>query len=696
MKAMISRLGCPALTILACLPMVLFATPAGATTYYFSDCAVGGAGTQANPYCLDPAGTGTPVSFEYLMDGVPPDVVAGDTIDLCAGPCDGTGTSTYHLGVSGTTSMDNYTYAISPVVSGTQSAPITIQTFPGETVVLSGDTNGDGIPQTTEPDILITDTTAAGQDKAWYVWKNIIFEKARTIMFYLNSNPANWTFDNIEVRYFSTQMWNGGSVYDVGCTNQTGGYVFKLADLAAPLTVRNSRFHHICGAVHRHTVNQSTSALFLSENNEYYNVSVVTNDFQGGHETWRGNYMHDFIDGITIEDDMKYVTIEDNIVACWGDYKQDFDGRCLRAITVDDGENTSATAGMTHDITIRRNRVYGHVVGSYGGSTVGYFLCGIRMIATNNTQPINVVIENNMIWFHQGWSSDPICAAGIGVLTNRSEVIVQNNTIYNADYGIAADATLAGIAYTIRNNLVIRSNYNGNHQVGLLVQPNAAGSAVLNNNLNNDGLGDPVMTVGTTNYNCSQMAGYQSGNKCAATQFVRTTGAVNLWDLHLLPTDTVNKDAGIPGPSDDIDKEPRTGIVDIGADELPPGLTAMLALTVGGQAPPASGGNYLLKAGTYAVLLTSSKSIVVLPGPLVFTDSGGGLASIVLAGSVPGTAFTGTFAVGTTTAEGLGSFSLPSASLNDGQGNTGSQITAGRTALVDRTPPAAPTGLRTQ
>ena len=30
----------------------------------------------------------------------------------------------------------------------------------------------------------------------------------------------------------------------------------------------------------------------------------------------------------------------------------------------------------------------------------------------------------------------------------------------------------------------------------------------------------------------------------------------------------VNKDAGVKGASDDIDKQPRTGLVDIGADEL--------------------------------------------------------------------------------------------------------------------------------
>jgi hypothetical protein len=672
--------------------------PAYATTWYFSDCAVGGAGTQANPFCLDPGGTGNPTSFAYLMDGAAPDVAAGDTINLCAGACDGSGTGTYHLGVTGTTTMNSLTYVFAPVVSGTQTSPITIQAFPGETVILSGDTNGDGIPQLNEPDVLITDVTNAGQNRAWYVWKNLIFEKSRTHFFYLNANPANWTFDNIEARYLGANMWNGGNLSDIGCGNdQLANYVFKVADLAGNLTIRNSRIHHICGAAHRHTVNQSTSAFILAENNEYYNVESVTNNFQGRNETWRGNYVHDFFDGITIEDDMKSIVIEDNILACYGDYKIYSDGRCGRAIHVSDGDNGPASAGKTKDVIIRRNRVYGKVIGQYGGTAVGYFMCAIRMTATNNTEPINVTIENNMVWHHQTWESDPICDGGIGVNTNRNEVTVQNNTVYDAVYGIAADAVIAGISYTIRNNLLIRANQNGKNTVEMWIGPNASGSVLRNNNLNSDGMGDPVMTIGTTNYNCSQVAAYQSGNKCATTTFVRVSGEVRNWDLHLVPTDAVNRDAGTTGAADDIDKQPRTGIVDIGADELGSLVSAVLAITTSAQqAAPSSGGNFLLKAGTYNLTLSSSVSIVSPPGALVFTDSAGAQVPVVLAGVVPGNTFTGTMSVGTSVAEGSGSFSLAAGALNDGLGDTGNAITSGRTVIVDRTPPAAPTGLRTQ
>jgi hypothetical protein len=70
--------------------------------------------------------------------------------------------------------------------------------------------------------------------------------------------------------------------------------------------------------------------------------------------------------------------------------------------------------------------------------------------------------------------------------------------------------------------------------------------------------------------------------------------------------------------------------------------------------------------------------------------------AIVLAGAVPGTTFTGTLTIGTSTAQGNGTFTLAASALKDSLGNTGNQITSGSTAIVDRTPPAAPTGLRTQ
>jgi hypothetical protein len=684
--------------ILFSLLAFAFADTVRAASYYFSNCATGGAGTQANPYCLDPTGSGNKTSFKYLMDGAAPDVAPGDTIYLCAGACDGTGTGTYNLGVAGTATSNNWTYVFSPVVSGTASAPITISGYPGETVILSGDTNNNGVPDAGEPDTMITDVTSAGSNRQWYVWKNFIVEKLQEAVFYINNNPANWTFDNIEVRYFAAQMWNGGTVFSNGCDDQGGGYVFKVADLQGPLTIKNSRFHHICGFVNRITVNPSSGSI-LFENNEYYNVSIVDNEFQSRNIVWRGNYLHDFIDGISMEDDMSQVIIEDNVVACPGDYKVAPDGRCGTGITINDGNNTSATAGKTKNITIRRNRLYGSIDGQYGGTGVGYFLCALMIVATNNTEPINVLIENNFVWHHLSWSSDQVCAAGIGVRTNRSEVTIQNNTLYDTSNGIYLDGTVGGLAYTVRNNLVVKSGKGSTNNPEITVAANAAGTTLQNNNLHHGGQGDPVLRVNGVNYSCAQVPGVQSGNKCQATTFVRTTSTVKDWDLHLLPTDIVNRNAGMSGATDDIDKTPRgSPPIDIGADEYggAGALTATLVVQSAGQPAPSLNGVYQLKAGTYTLTLTSSVSVVALPTPLTFTASGGGTTLVVLAGSVPGTQFTGSFTVGASMAEGTGTFTLPAQILNDGQGNKGEAITAGGSAVIDRSPPASPTGVRTQ
>ena len=676
----------------------LAATPARAASHYFSNCVQGGAGTLANPYCMDPDGSGKKASLAYLMDGAAPDVGPGDTIYLCAGACDGAGTGTYNLGVQGTTTNGS-TYAIAPVVSGTQASPITIQAFPGETVILSGDTNGNGVADTTEPSDLVTNLTAAGANKAWYVWKNLIVERVKSIAFYLNANPANWTFDNIEVRYVGPTMWSGQDLSAAGCDNQQNNYVFKVADLAAPLTIRNSRFHHVCGFAHRNTVNDSTTASMLIEKNEYYNVSDVSNDFIGRNVTYRGNYVHDCIDGFGVEENMKNVVIEDNIISCPGVYKATPDGRCYVAITVNDGNNGSG--GTTKNITIRRNRIYGAVDGQFGGAASGWFLCPLQFTATNTTESINSVIENNMIW--HGWSpsSSELCAAGIGVKTNRSEVIIQNNTVYDSTYGIAADATVAGVAYTIRNNLLVRANKNGSNRVELWIGPNAANSSITYNNLDPDGQGGSVMTIAGTNYGCSQIASFQSGNKCASTSFVKVSGAVMDWDLHLASTDTSNRNVWTVGPTEDIDRGARSTPADVGVDEygsVASGApTAAVTMTdQAGQAVPAPNGISQLKAGTYPVKLVTSAPLVAIPTPLTFTDSGGRPISIPLSGPVPGTQFTGTLTIDAVIVEGSGVFSLVTGSLNDGQGNTGNQIATGNTALVDMTPPAAPSGVATQ
>lgn len=693
--------------LLAALP--LWASQSQAASYYFSDCPTGGAGTQANPWCLDPEGAGRNDSFRIISDGgtgaITTELAAGDTVYLCAGACDGQGSAIYHLSpaVSGVA-------FIQPRASGASGRPITIRSYPGETVTLTGDTNGNGVADPTEPDKFL-DGTGNGANRAWWVWQDLIWDRWKTIVFYINEGASNWTFSNIEVKHLGhpdgtslPYFWNDVDMYDASggggvCDNQVNSYIFKVADLAGPLIIQNSRFHHVCGFAHRDTVNDSTAGSLLMVNNEYYNLGVVSNDFIGRNTTYRGNNIHDVFDGVGIEENMKDVVVEDNTVSCPGAYRVSKDGRCGIGIKVTDGDN--GTGGTTKNVTLRRNKLYSLIDGVYGGTAAGYWMTAILFNATNSTESINSVIENNMIWHVWTWDNTPPNGGAITVNSNRNEITIQNNTVYDSTYGMTLDAKTAGVAYTVRNNLLVRANKNGQNFVELWVGANAANSVITFNNLNPDGQADPVMNLGGVTYKCSQMATFLTGNKCGPTSFVRVTGAVPGWDLHLASSDISDKSVWMTGPTLDIDQGPRSLPGDIGADEFGSVLslapTAALSVTsAGGQPSPTRNGIYQLKAGTYTVLLTTTGPVTVLPTPLALTDNAAHVVPILMSGSIPGSQFTGTFTIGGPVVEGAATFSLPTGALNDGLGNLGNQITSGGTALIDMTPPSPPRGVATQ
>src|SRR5262249_21776293 len=77
-----------------------------------------------------------------------------------------------------------------------------------------------------------------------------------------------------------------------------------------------------------------------------------------------------------------------------------------------------------------------------------------------------------------------------------------------------------------------------------------------------------------TSYTSSNLASsFGQNHKSVSTSFSNVSGSIPTWNLHLLSTDTVNKDAGIttslpPTPINDIDLQSRTGGNDLGADEI--------------------------------------------------------------------------------------------------------------------------------
>lgn len=121
-------------------------------------------GQRCNPWCLSPeAQYEVPPnrnSFETMMDEgagtkLPTELAAGDTVRLCAGACDGTGSATFHLSAH-TCDGDSALCVFDPEQSGTSSRAIIVEPYCAgsscETVTLSGDTDGSGTyEQGTEP-----------------------------------------------------------------------------------------------------------------------------------------------------------------------------------------------------------------------------------------------------------------------------------------------------------------------------------------------------------------------------------------------------------------------------------------------------------------------------------------------------------------------------------------------------------------
>jgi parallel beta-helix repeat protein len=572
-----------------------------AEDYYFSDCQSGGAGTIGEPYCLDPDGDGTNESIEFLMDGVEPDVAPGDIIYVCAGACNGTGTTTYHFGSAGS-DRDGETFAIDPEVSGTSSSPITITPYctggTCETVIFSGDSDADGVLDTSDLQHMVDNDTSRANDKSNYSWlcdpnadgtPNLIFEKVRKEIFNVTRGPHGWVWDGCEFRLSgkAQHMWDGGDLWipglgTDGCdqfSSDHKGFGIHAKYCDTTLTIKNNIFHHLCGAGLRITGNPDAQAILI-ENNEFYNVSTAVNDFTNTNITYRGNYSHD-TGGFSLEERMVNVLFEDNTIACLGEYvladpsKSDGD-RCARGILISDGNNSNALEDVHYNVVIRRNKIFGT---NFGGGT-GNMFTGISWDGVNCKTSADFtcpdeanpkfIIENNMVWNTRHRGGPTGVRAGISVRSDNT-VIVRNNTVFNTDRAGISLRSGSG-KHVVRNNLVVQA---ANPEELRMAD---GGHTIENNNFHPGSSGGDVICIsnnddGTcnTSYSCSEIQSFGSGNKCAPTTFVGTAGAPLSWDLHLPLNDNVNRDAGTTlslGPQDDIDKQARTGQVDIGADEI--------------------------------------------------------------------------------------------------------------------------------
>ncbi len=492
--------------ILVCWAILMFgyASYASARDWYMSDCAQGGSGTLQDPYCLDPDSDGVRESFEALMDGSGAELAAGDTVHLCAGDCDGQGTSTYHLDSDGDGTI------FTPIVSGTQNQPITITVYPGETVIISGDANANNVydSSTDANSILTMDSDDGNGDLYHYHWlgdptgsgqPHLIFEKTDSIMFGLKGNPHGWIFDSVILRYGGACIWSGhpqGGMFryfDQCAPFDGGAMAFKQKKLNGPFEVRNSQIYGFDAYAFRQQCGKDSAgpgAAMVAENNDFYNMLYVNNDYNCDNQKWLRNRVYDVWRGIQVEDRMTNIVIADNTVECRGVWLD----ACQRGISVTDGDFGGDTTGKSQNITVARNRIFG-TSSDRSGQSPGSMYMGIEWTADNDSGPINGLIENNMLWnINHKNSGEGVDRSPLTVQSNKP-VIVRNNTIYAYRNSIYLDGEPSGgaVAHEFYNNLMGRDQTHGSDEME--VTGSASGSSIHHNNFYGDGA-NGVVSVG--------------------------------------------------------------------------------------------------------------------------------------------------------------------------------------------------------
>lgn len=587
--------------LLPCL-LWLLAAPAWAASHYFSDCAQGGTGDIGTPYCVDPLSNGINQSFGFLMDGAGLELAAGDTVYLCAGACDGLGTGTYLLE---TTTQDRRRtpedVVIAPRVSGTATNPITITVYCDngncETVILSGDSNGDGLVGDGTDHIVCNDVidVVSAFNRPYYSWlgdpngdgaPNLIFEKTEKQIFHITEGAQNWIIDGIEFRRTHKQhLWDDGNLWipglgTNGCDQFSSGqrgYAIHAGEITTTLTITNNLFHHLCGFALRITNNPFAGSILI-DNNEFYNIHSAANDFNSQNVTYSNNYLHD-TSGISVESRMRHVAVEDNLITCPGDWVLLDPGRtggarCIGGISVDGTGGAGGNQFENYDIALRRNTIWGTLdvegTGAMNQPIVwNSARCGDTADFTcpDQANPL-FLIENNMIWRQKKGDGGRWKRAGISVDNSPSAgnfIIIQYNSIYDTNrYGIS----LRDGTHLVRGNLIVDAALEG--EIRLTAE--SVASVFEDNNIHPGSGGGDLVCISNqddatcnTTYDCAGIGGFGTRNICQQSTFVNVAGGPDTWDLHLADADTGSRDvisiegliAVVDYPIEDFDKEIR-------------------------------------------------------------------------------------------------------------------------------------------
>lgn len=459
----------------------------------------------------------------------------------------------------------------------------------------------------------------------------IIIEKFARRCFSLRRGGGGWTVNDVICQYggagpigvasaqtegfYPASLAGDGGIFDQGCdvtvidgSLDTYTAIVPSRMQGAPnnsfsyVTLRHNCLNGIRQLNNCNGDNEACSGSNSPGATTYDHLTMT--DVQGLAQWHQGRYItatnwvaRDFYNGIGVEEQMQDVTITDNDIAQVGTYRITSSGKANVGITVNKGDNDSdcdlvdggGNDCNTQNILVARNKVWGSTF--YTGSpTPGFLMGGIYWSGANQAGACtNCVVENNMIWYVQDSDSNPAVAELSLSIVGEDPVTVRNNTMY---FG-STPVVLRGASHIFTNNLIVKSNgeSGSGNRSELWVGSSAAGSTVSFNNFYDGGDGGTVVCVSDdddfsspismcdasdTTYTCAQVnstpaLGLASGasNKCAAPTLVNTSGAKSTWDLHLDGSDSVCKDSGTSGASDDIDGDsrPQGAATDIGADE---------------------------------------------------------------------------------------------------------------------------------
>jgi len=392
------------------------------------------------------------------------------------------------------------------------------------------------------------------------------------------------------------------------------------------------------------------------------NGMIITSDYTSTDGNWSGSVLeNNFIANISYSGD-KAVILEDNvnnwIIRNNVFYRMGGEGIKL------DGTGVSSNGHQIYNNIFLENGVKG--VNAGGGGP------GIYILTTSGKTASNNVVYNNT--FANNRNGGIVAECG-GSCPNN---VFRNNIIYDSSPKMLITYPPAG---------VFESNLLNAPGTGSIASINGRSSTCLSTVLTADLDGN-----GTAN----------DKNRCSDPLFVSLPSR----DLHLSsgsPAVDGGASAGMPsGRTSSInnslaqfhgfpsyaDNAPMSGSAwDIGAVERSASGPPTASVSVG------QGGS-MIGSGTYTLTLTASRSLVSLPGPLSFLESDSSTTTVSLAGTLPGTSFTGVFVVNSSVSEGPGVFSLPLNNLVDSLGQTGNLLTGGYQITIDRTAPSSPANLR--